>query len=179
MLYKYCCTDWSPAGALLCGATRSCRHGGTCLQLSEGHSSVCVCEGGWGGALCDEYVGHDHACQSARCPPSTVCVWRGREPYCACPARAACSPHDLCRQHCADHACFLDGLGRPQCRCGPRCSFDPALDASPRGLPGATLTGGVLAVLALLCGVLAALYVLRGRRRCVSRVVSPDTTRGR
>ncbi|XP_046973357.1 prolow-density lipoprotein receptor-related protein 1 [Vanessa cardui] len=118
----------------------SCAHGGRCVRgAGAGEGGACACAGAWGGPRCQHYVGYDHACLSAACPPPTVCIWR--------PSNNPSEP------------------GTPFCACGEglQCAGG-AGGAAAEGAGGAAWGAGLLALLALLAALLAALYVVHRRR---------------
>ncbi|CAH0717535.1 unnamed protein product, partial [Brenthis ino] len=117
----------------------TCAHGGRCVAGAGG--GACACAGAWGGPRCQHYVGHDHACLAAACPPPTVCVWRPSSD----PAKA----------------------GTPYCACGEglQCGAGSAgAEAGAAGAGAAAWGAGLLALLALLAALLAALYLVHRRR---------------
>ncbi|XP_047540042.1 platelet endothelial aggregation receptor 1-like [Vanessa atalanta] len=115
----------------------SCAHGGRCVRgAGAGEGGACACAGAWGGPRCQHYVGYDHACLSAACPPPTVCIWR--------PSNNPSEP------------------GTPFCACGEGLQCAGGASAESGG--GAAWGAGLLALLALLAALLAALYVVHRRR---------------
>lgn len=160
------------------GPEGGCVNGGRCVATVGGLR--CACAGGspWGGARCGVYVGYDHACKHLGCPPTTVCVWRPTCEYAPTRlARGDCAPLTTPIRRVAASA---EEEGTPYCAClegapcpptdkykmmGGLAPRPPSRAPPPQPAPSGALHVALAALMLLALIALAALFVLRWRRR--------------